>query len=240
MNIPITIGFPQLLFLLIGILGLLLIISSLTGRRRRSSESYEIQKEKEGFSTYPGRHRRFRWGRGIGGTLLLAVALSLFLALLALEADLQTYLGLTREIQVAHIRATPIANVAHEMSVELILYDEHGHQTSDNTYLVHGDEWMVQGDILKFSPWLNVIGLHSGYKLTRLEGRYDDIKLENTAPRTALELNGGDDNFFTTAYTQKSWFSPFVDAAYGNAVFQVTGTFDVVATQDALIARPAK
>src|SRR5438552_1222924 len=117
---------------------------------------------------------------------------------------------------------------------------DHGHQTADNTYLIHGDEWMVQGDILKFSPWLNVIGLHSGYKLTRLEGRYDDIKLENTAPRTAIELNGGDDNFFKTAYTQKSWFSPFVDAAYGNAVFQAPGTFDVFATQDALIARPAK
>src|SRR5437588_6324953 len=108
MNIPITIGFPQLLFLLIGILGLLLIISSLTGRRHRSSESYEIHKEKEGLSTHPRRHRRFRWGRGISGILLLAIALSLFLAILALEADLQTYLGLTREIKVAHIRATPI------------------------------------------------------------------------------------------------------------------------------------
>ena len=235
MNIPITIGLPQLLSLLIGILGLLLLISSLRGGRR-SAGAYEVYKEREGASPPFRRYRPFRWGRGISSVLLLAIALSLLWATLAL----QTYLGLTGEIKVAHIRATTIANVAHEMSVELILYDDHSHQTTDNTYLVHGDEWMVQGDILKLSSWLNVIGLHSGYKLTRLEGRYDDIKLENTAPRTAIELNGGDDNFFKTAYTQKSWFSPFVDAAYGNAVFQATGTFDIFASQDALIARPTK
>lgn len=52
-------------------------------------------------------------------------------------------------------------------------------------------------------------------------------------------LNGGDDNFFKAAYAQKSWFSWFVDASYGNAVFQAPGAFDVFATQDALIARPA-
>ncbi len=234
MNIPITIGLPQVLSLLTCILGLLLLISSLRVGYR-GADAYEVYKERKGASPPFRRYRHFRWGRGIIGLLLLAIAFSLLWATLAL----QTYLGLTGEIKVAHIRATR-ANIAHEMSVELILYDDNGHPTSDNTYLVHGDEWMVQGDILKLSPWLNVLGLHSGYKLTRLEGRYDDIKLENTAPRTAIELNGGDDNFFKTAYTQKSWFSPFVDAAYGNAVFQATGTFDIFASQDALIARPTK
>ncbi|HYT45647.1 MAG TPA: hypothetical protein VEP90_25200, partial [Methylomirabilota bacterium] len=150
----------------------------------------------------------------------------------------QSYLGLTGEIKVAHIRATTIANVAHQMSVELMLYDGNGHITLDNTYLIQGDEWMVQGDIIKFPAWLNVIGLHAGYKLTRLEGRYNDIKLENTAHHTAVPLNGGDDNFFQTSYTHKQWFAPFVDAEYGNAVFQASGSFDVFATQDALIARP--
>ena len=99
---------------------------------------------------------------------------------------------------------------------------------------------MMQGDIIKFPSWLNVVGLHAGYKLTRLEGRYDDIHLENTAPHTAVPLNGGDDTFFQTTYTHKQWFGPIVDAAYGNAVFQAPGSFDVYATQDALIARPGR
>jgi hypothetical protein len=124
------------------------------------------------------------------------------------------------------------------MSVELTLYDSNGHATSDNTYLLQGDEWILQGDIIKFPSWLNVVGLHSGYKLTRLEGRYDKIDLENSAQHTAIALNGGDDNFFKTMNAQRSWFAWFVDAAYGNAVFQAPGAFDVFATQDALIARP--
>ncbi len=158
--------------------------------------------------------------------MLLAVAVSL----LWLTFLVQSYLGLTGEIKVAHIRATPIANVAHQMSVEVMLYDGNGHVTSENTYLLQGDEWMVQGNIIKFPAWLNVVGLHAGYKLTRLEGRYDDITLENSAHHTAVPLNGGNDNFFQTTSTHRSWFAPFVDAAYGNAVFQAPGSFDVFAT----------
>ena len=72
---------------------------------------------------------------------------------------------------------------------------------------------MVQGDIIKFPAWHNVVGLHAGYKLTRLEGRYDDLALENTAHHTAVPLIGSDDNFFQTAYTHRQWFDLFVDAA---------------------------
>ena len=192
------------------------------------------EEEKERYRTGHVPRRRFKVWRGLSGILLLAVAVSL----LWITFLVQSYLGLTGEIKVAHIRAKPIANLAHQMSVEVMLYDESGHVTSDNTYLIQGDEWMVQGDIIKFPAWLNIVGLHAGYKLTRLEGRYDDINLENTARHTAIPLNGGDDTFFQTTYVHKQWFAPFVDAAYGNAVFQAPGSFDVFATQDALIARP--
>src|SRR5436853_282281 len=81
-----------------------------------------------------------------------------------------------------------------------------------------GDEWMLQGDIIKFPTWLNILGLHSGYKLTRLEGRYDDPKLESNSRHVVVTLNGGDDNFFKTMQGQ-AWVSPVIQAAYGNAVF---------------------
>jgi hypothetical protein len=233
MNIPLQIGWPQVILLLIGLVGLWLFITA--GLRLLSPVKFLSQEEKERYhrtGRFP-RHR-FKITRGLSGIVLLAVAISL----LWVTFLVQSYIGLTGEIKVAHIRATPIANVAHQMSVEVMLYDGNGHVTSDNTYLIQGDEWMVQGDIIKFPAWLNVVGLHAGYKLTRLEGRYDDINLENTAHHTALPLNGGDDNFFQTTYTHKQWFAPFVDAIYGNAVFQAPGSFTVFATQDALIARP--
>ena len=234
MNIPFQFGWPQILLILIGLVGLWLFITAGLGLLSPGRFLSESEKERYNRTGYlPRRH--FKVWRGLSGILLLAVAISLlWVTFLA-----QSYLGLTAEIKVAHLRATPITNVAHQMSVEVTLYDGNGHVTSDNTYLIQGDEWMVQGDIIKFPAWLNVIGLHAGYKLTRLEGRYDDINLENSAHHTAIPLNGGDDNFFQTTYTHRQWFAPFVDAEYGNAVFQAPGSFDVFATQDALIARPS-
>jgi hypothetical protein len=233
MTIPFQFGWPQILLLLIGLVGLWLCITASLGLLSPSRFLSEDEKERYRRTGHVPR-RRFKMTRGFSGLVLLAVAVSL----LWLTFLVQSYLGLTGEIKVAHIRATSIANAAHQMSVEVMLYDGNGHVTSDNTYLLQGDEWMVQGDIIKFPAWLNVVGLHAGYKLTRLEGRYDDITLENTAHHTAVPLNGGDDNFFQTTYLHKQWFAPFVDAAYGNAVFQAPGSFDVFATQDALIARP--
>ena len=234
MNVPFQFGWPQVLLLLIGLAGLWLCITA--GLGLLSPGRFLSKDEKERYNrTCRLPRRRFKVTRGLSGLVLIAVAVSL----LWVSFLVQSYLGLTGEIKVAHIRATPIANVAHQMSVEVMLYDGNGHVTSDNTYLIQGDEWMVQGDIIKFPAWLNVVGLHAGYKLTRLEGRYDDINIENTAHHTAIALNGGDDNFFQTTYTHRQWFVLFVDAEYGNAVFQVPGSFDVFATQDALIARPA-
>src|SRR5207237_8929342 len=99
---------------------------------------------------YYRHHRRFRWGRGISGIVLLLIAISL----LWLTFLVQSYLGLTGEIKVAHVRAVAITNVPHKMSVELTLYDTKGHPTSDNTYLLHGDEWMLQGELITFSRWV--------------------------------------------------------------------------------------
>lgn len=230
MNFPLQVGWPQVCLLLIAAIGIALLISSVLSLGRRRMHTY---KDEDGVvRTHSRRH--FRFGRGLGGILLLVVAI----LLLWVSTLVQSYLGLTGEIKVAHVHATSIANAPHQMSVDVTLYDGNGHVASDNSYLVQGDEWMVQGDIVKFPAWLNVVGLHSGYKLTRLEGRFDDPNMERTAQHTVVELNGGDDNFFKTTHTQKAWFGPFVDAAYGNAVFQAGGTFDVFATQDALIARP--
>jgi hypothetical protein len=211
MTFPITFSLPQIVLLLIVLIGVFLLITA--------------------FTRY--RYKGVRWGRGISGLILIVLALSLLWAVVTV----QTYLGLTGETKVAHVHATKIANTQHQMSVELTLFDNNGHVTSDNTYLIQGDEWMVQGNILKFPAWLNILGLHSGYKLTRLEGRYDDIDMENKGPHTAIALNGGDDNFYSTAHAQQSWMTPIVDA-YGNAAIQTTGSYDVLVTQDALITKP--
>jgi hypothetical protein len=165
MHVPFQFGWPQILLILVGFVGLWLFITAGLGLLSPGRFLSEDEKERYNRTGHVPR-RRFKLWRGLSGILLLAVALSL----LWVTFLVQSSLGLTGEIKVAHIRATPIANVAHHMSVEVMLYDGNGHLTSEDTYILQGDEWMVQGDIIKFPAWLNIVGLHAGYKLTRLEG----------------------------------------------------------------------
>jgi len=237
MHIPFQFGLPQIVLIIIGLVGLwLFIIAAL--ELIRGHEIHE-RKEEEDKAKYGFVRRRFRrrvrWGRGLGGILMIAIAISL----LWLTFLVQSYLGLTGEIKVAQVRAATFINAPHELTVELILYDDNGNVASDNHYLVMGDEWMLQGDIVKFPTWANILGLHTGYKLTRFEGRYDDINMERTAQHFAIELNGGDDGFFQAVNTHPTWYGWLAEASYGNAVFQGKGNFNVFATQDALIAKPA-
>lgn len=241
MTFPTTIGWPQLILFLLAIVGLGLLISAVMGQRSR-----RLYEDEDGRSTgYTARSlarspRRFRLGRGLGGALLVGLALSL----LWLTFTVQTYLGISSDTRVARVHASKIEGQDHTMSVALTLYDKSGKATSTKTYLVKGDEWEVQGNILKFPNWMGIFGIHSGYKLTRLEGRFDDVNMERNSTHTVVTLNGGDDNFFKTVKPQ-NWLSPIVEAAYGNAVIQGTGsggdaTFDVLVSQTGLYAEPVK
>src|SRR6266851_5256812 len=133
MNYPIQIGLPQIILLIIALIGVWLFISAALGLLRR----HETREEKEALAKqgrrFPRiwRPRRLLLGRGISGILLIAIAVSL----LWLTFLVQTYLGLTGEIKVAQIRANT-TNIQHVMSVELILYDQNGNPSSDKTYLV--------------------------------------------------------------------------------------------------------
>ena len=233
MNTPIQIGLAQVIILLAAILGLGLLISSLMSLVK---EQRSVFVDEDGRRYYSRRHSGFKWMRGISGILLVLVAI----VILWVASLVQTYLNLTGDIKVAQVHASPVANQQHMMSVELTLYDESGKQTSDQTYFVTGDRWMLQGDIIKFPNWVNLLGLHSGYKLTRLEGQYDDPNDESNLKHTVVTLNGGEDGFFKTVYKQ-AWSSPFVEAAYGNAVIVPADShnYTVLVSQTGLYAKPA-
>ncbi len=237
MTIPITFGWPQVILFIIGLVGLVLLISMITSLI--FGEVIEQEEDEREGARRPrkyARRRRLKAGRGLSGIVLLLIAVALLWA----TSLVQTYLGLTGDIHVARVRATSFTNLPHIMSVEVMLFDKDGHQASDNTYEVMGDEWELQGDIVKFPTWLNILGLHSGYKLTRLEGRYDDPNLERNNKHSVIVLNGGDDTFFKTAQTQ-TWLAPLVEATYGNAVIlPANGTYDVLVSQTGLFAEPVR
>ncbi len=237
MNTPIQFGLPQIVLIAIAMIGVLMLLSVVTSFFAGKLEE-EIFEDDYGrrYRRWRRRKPRFRWGRGTSGLLMIVCAVFL----LWLAFSVQAYLGLTSDIKVAQVHATQITGLNETMSVELIQYDQNGQQASDKTYLVKGDLWFLQGDILKFPTWMNIFGIHSGYKLTRLEGIYQNIDTENKAQHTAYALNGGDDQFFKSVYKQ-AWSSPFVDAAYGNAVILPADghTYNIYVSQSGLYAKPA-
>jgi hypothetical protein len=252
MTFPIQFGLPQVILLLIALSGLALLLYAahglLVGEKRYKHLTPEEKEIYYKHGRLP-RRRRLRWQHSIGGVLLVFLATSL----LWLTLLVQAYLGVNGEVRVAHVVATRLPGPYPEMSVTLTLYDSDGNPMQTTITdpqghtimalsvggLVYGDEWTLEADYIKVVPWLTAFGVHSGYKVTRLEGRFDDIHLANTGPRSVYAINGGDDGFFQHMQDWHGWISPFIDAQYGSATFTKPGTYDVFASQDTLIPRPA-
>jgi len=108
-------------------------------------------------------------------------------------------------------------------SVQFILIDKDGNQTDTiNCYVTPGEKLTLEGDVLSFAPWLNIFGLHSGYKPTALKGCALDPKHKDI--HTVFILNDGGDGFFSWLQEQK-WLSFLAEAHYEKSSFlQVTLT----------------
>ncbi|HEY7419630.1 MAG TPA: hypothetical protein VH593_30905 [Ktedonobacteraceae bacterium] len=235
MTIPITIGFPQVILFIVFVIGVGLLISSVMSLQKPKGRRYV--EDEYGRRKYYRARRRFKWMHGIGGVVLLIVAVSLlWLTMLA-----QTFLGLQSDIPAARVTATTFGNVPHLMDVQVTLYDPNGHATTLRPQAVYGDRWMLDADVVEFYPWLNVLGIHSGYKLIRLEGFYDDSNLERTAQHTVIDLNGGDNGSFK-AMQEQAWTSPFIKGGYGSSTFLYPDgrTYNVFMSQNGLKAEPAR
>lgn len=235
MSFPVQVGLPQIILLVLALFGLGLFASCFVGLGPPpdvpAPEGPVTVRTRAALALRRLRVRpRLRLRRGAGGFVLLILSVSL----LWFTFLVQTYLGLTGEIRAARVTATPVENAPHTLSVELTLYDDDGGTESRHTYQVEGDRWVLQANIVELKRWVNVLGVHSGYKVTRLFGQYDD----GTSPdQRQIFLNGGDDDFFKSMRDQRWFVAPFVRSAYGNAVIAAPGEYDVYVSQDAIKAR---
>jgi hypothetical protein len=235
MNYTTQWGWQQGVLLLVAIIGLGLIFSFLASLKPKRG-TQELRDEYGRTYYRHHHHRHVRWFHGLPGLFLLISGL----IMIGVVGAIQEYLGLTGTILVAHIHAVQAqpVNSIPTMSVELVLYDQNKNKSSDTTYIVNGDEVFIQGDVVEYANWMNILGFHSGYKLTKLEGMYSDDNLERNAQHTVIVLNGGDDSLFNTAF-HKGWNSFFVTAAYknGSSVSANGLGYNVCASQDAIVVR---
>ena len=144
----------------------------------------------------------------------------------------------TQEKPVARIEITP-TDKPQTMKIKLIIFSDKD-SVSSEVYTIKGDQWLLEGDILKWDDWLNFLGLNTRYRLTRIRGRYLHTEAEINKETTVYSLVEDEDNPFWKYLYQYGEKLPFVSTVYGNAVFQYGNKhkkFLVFVTASGFIAR---
>ena len=178
-----------------------------------------------------------------GGGFIAAAGLA---SLLAMSA--QTYARLTNERAVATIETRQIRPQYFEARV---IQPARGEMlpATEVVYPLHGDEWRIEAQVLRWKPWANVLGLNTQYRLDRLSGRYQSIDQEINAERSVHSLVAEEDipyvpwrlSVWDTARKYRQYVDA-VDTLYGGGAYMPMADgarYDVFITQSGLIARPA-
>ena len=164
--------------------------------------------------------------------LLIALLVAASAATLFLLAFIQSYTAFTHRKRVAVVQCAPAADPKDAMILKLVTVDSAtagriGH------YRLLGQQWAIEGHILKWDDWLNFIGLQTMYKLTRVRGRYLRSEDETSRPGTVYSFVTDEEDphwHFLYEYGPRL---PFVRAVYGNTVFTFpsqTKTFEIYVT----------
>jgi hypothetical protein len=91
------------------------------------------------------------------------------------------------------------------------------------SYALAGDEFYVDAHILKWKPAANLVGLHTGYELGRVAGRYLELEDERGAARTVFELSREHPVSLFKLRRRFDLLAPLLDAEYGSATFVPAG-----------------
>lgn len=130
----------------------------------------------------------------------------------------RAYQTFTREAPVASVLIEP-HTLPSTAQVTLVQFGPERQEVT-RRFVVSGDQWVVEGDILKWPNWMNFIGLHTRYRLTRLRGRYIQTEDEKKMPKTIYPLVENEDHPLWGYLYRQGHRLPFVSTVYGNAVFQ--------------------
>ena len=148
----------------------------------------------------------------LGRTLLGLIFVAVGAAAGVVALGTKGYRAFTNEEVAARLQVRPIGS---QRFVATIQFPD----GRTKAFEMAGDEVYVDAHILKWKPLVNVLGLHTGYQLDRIAGRYQAIEKERTAPRTIHSL--ADETWVSLFRLRQrfEWLDPLLDAQYGSATF---------------------
>jgi hypothetical protein len=157
--------------------------------------------------------------RSLRNLVLVALWTCGFGMLLFMGFFLRTYHVFTYEKPVAEVVVEPLGG-AKAGRITLVVFSP----PSMRQFVVQGDQWMIEADIVKWDNWLCLLGLENRYRLTRLRGRYIRKADEISQKQTVYSLVKDEEHpLWKYLYDYGQWF-PLVNTVYGNAVFQSLGS----------------
>ena len=152
--------------------------------------------------------------------IVIIVWTSFFGMLLFFGFFLRAYHAFTYEEPVAEIITQPLDSPsAGQVALVKFLPT---HSQISRYLLVKGDQWVIEGDILKWESWVNFLGLRTRYRLTRLRGRYLSTEEEIHQPRTVYSLVDHENHPLWRYLYLYGHGLPLVSTVYGSAGFQTT------------------
>jgi hypothetical protein len=160
--------------------------------------------------------RRLRRFRVVGGAfyfLLGAFFVVLGTCAGLVAASLHGYNRLTAEQIAANVTLRQLGERQYALTLETP-------GSRPRHFEVRGDEWQIDARVLKWRPMAAIAGLDPVYRLERISGRYGDVALERTAPRTVYGLATTQELVDVWAVARRyHQYLPVVDALYGSSVY---------------------
>jgi len=172
---------------------------------------------------------------GLGALLVGLLCLSLAGLAAAVAIGVQGYRALTHEEVAAIVRTEPLG--PQHFRATVLLPDGRTGQ-----FNILGDAFYVDAHILKWKPLVNLLGLHTGYELDRVGGRYNALQDEQQRPHTVFPLGPARTvDVFAFVRRHPRVLAPLVDAEYGSGTFvgaEHPARFEVRVSTTGLLIRP--
>lgn len=166
-------------------------------------------------------------------TLLAMLTLSLSALFGTLSVSTQGYRALTHEELAASVTTRKLAKQRFE--ARIVFPDGR-----DTVFVLAGDEFYMDAQILKWKPIANLIGLHTNYELDRITGRYTALEEEQSKPRTVFPLSQAKSIDLFDLRRRHPMLGWLVDAEYGSGTFTAVedeAVFDVLVSTTGLLVR---
>ena len=180
----------------------------------------------------------------LGGGLMrilfggLTLAGAMIVGLIGL--NLQTYMQLSKERLAGQVTLKKVSEFDYTATIDLA--DAEGKLRGEpKTYQITGQRIHIEGPVVKFKPWANVIGMDSLFKVNEVYGTYVNPNCTNKyAPRREATEECKPGDFF--GCLGQSWqmlnLADFSHTSASGQLMADGAVYDIFASQDAFELKP--